>query len=341
MSPERFARVGHDRRLPRDARIMTRMVRRIAPGLLVAGLLALACRSPEASASPKAEARDAGPLTTARANDGPDVGAATTPPVKVAYPWPHAPDAEPLATRFRDPPSGFRRGPVLPGSFPEFLRQLPLAPEGTKVVDYRGALLYDGGTHANIAAVIDIDVGTKDLQQCADAVYRLHAEWRYTTPARKEIRYRALSGTVLPYARYLAGERAVLSGKDLVFQPGAPRADDHAFFRSYLDDVFAWASTSSLERDGKRVSGLAEIEAGDAFVLSGSPFGHAVIVLDVARDDAGRVALLLGQSYMPAQSVHVLRPDASSAWFVVAKDDASVSTPFWRPFPIGALRRLP
>lgn len=319
---------------------MKGMVRRGASGIVLAGLVVLACRSPEASASPNATA-------SASAAPGPSVTASASAKVsavanaKVVHPWPHAADAERLDERFRAPPAGFTRAPVADGSFGAFLRQLPLTPPGTKVVDYRGTPLYENGTHPNIAAVIDVDVGTKDLQQCADAVYRLHAEWRYTTAARKEIRYRALSGTVLPYARYLAGERAVLSGKDLVFQPGPPHADDHAFFRGYLDDVFAWASTSSLERDGKKVGGLAELEAGDAFVLPGSPFGHAVLVLDVAHDDTGRVALLLGQSYMPAQSVHVLRPDASTAWFVVERSDATVTTPFWRPFPIGALRRLP
>ena len=61
----------------------------------------------------------------------------------------------------------------------------------------------------------------------------------------------------------------------------------------------------------------------------------------MGEDEAGRVALLLGQSYMPAQSVHVLRPDATSPWFVVAPGDETVTTPFWRPFPITSLRRLP
>jgi hypothetical protein len=313
---------------------MRRMVRRFAPCAVFLGLVGGACRAPEASATPS-------PSASAPPDPGANAKASAVANAKLVHPWPHAADAERLDVRFRDPPAGFTRAPVADGSFGAFLRQLPLAPPGTKVVDYRGTPLYENGTHPNIAAVIDIDVGTKDLQQCADAVYRLHAEWRYTTASRNDIRYRALSGTVLPYARYLAGERAVLSGKDLVFQPGPPRADDHAFFRGYLDDVFAWASTSSLERDGKKVGGLAELEAGDAFVLPGSPFGHAVIVLDVAHDDTGRVALLLGQSYMPAQSVHVLRPDASTAWFVVARSDATVTTPFWRPFPIGALRRLP
>lgn len=314
------------------------MVRRLGGLAFVATVLA--CREPAAQPRPVNASANANANASANADASADANANAD--AKVVHPWPHAEGAERLDARFRKPPAGFTRVPVADGSLPAFLRALPLAPEGTKVVDYRGQPLYADGHHPGIAAVVDIDVGTRDLQQCADAVYRLHAEWRYTTSARKETSYRALSGTAIPYARYLAGERAVMQGKDLVLRPGAgAHADDHAFFRSYLDDVFAWASTASLERDGKKVKSLAEIQGGDAFVLPGSPFGHAVVVLDVAKDEAGRFALLLGQSYMPAQSVQVLRPEATSPWFVVAPTDETVTTPFWRPFPITSLRRLP
>src|SRR5690606_4652602 len=115
--------------------------------------------------------------------------------------------------------------------------------------------------------------------------------------------------------------------------------DDHAFFRGFLDEVFAWAGTASLERDATKVA-LEAIQPGDFFVMSGQPFGHAVLVLDVAKSGDGRTALLLGQSFMPAQSFHVLRPGAETAWFVVPKAAPFVDTPFWKPFPASALRRL-
>jgi hypothetical protein len=70
----------------------------------------------------------------------------------------------------------------------------------------------------------------------------------------------------------------------------------------------------------------------------------------VARSDGGDVALLLGQGYMPAQSFHVLQSQGRAqggsqgtggAWFVVHPHDTEVATPFWQPFPIATLRRLP
>jgi hypothetical protein len=273
------------------------------------------------------------------------------PPVGAIYPWQNggsSPDGDVglrLDGRFRQPPSGFTRVATTPGSFAAFLRTLPLLPEGAPVVDFRGNRLHDA-RHPNIAAVANLDVGDKDLQHCADAIIRLHAEWRYGKGDR-DLVYNAVSGQPLSYRGYVAGDRAAVVGNNITMKRTAgPRTDDHALFRTWLDDVFNWAGTASLERDGKKVGSLSAIEAGDFFVMSGAPFGHAVLVLDVAKDDRGRLAVLLGQSYMPAQSFHILRPSeapgggAGGPWFVVEPSDPAVATPFWRPFPAASLRRF-
>src|SRR5262249_35643398 len=93
----------------------------------------------------------------------------------LAHAWPHAPDAERLAARFA-PPSGASRVALAPDSFGAFLRALPLLPVGTKVHLYDGSLKARQDVHA---AVVDLDVPPRDLQQCADAIMRLWAEYRY------------------------------------------------------------------------------------------------------------------------------------------------------------------
>ncbi len=229
--------------------------------------------------------------------------------------------------------------PLEPRSFGAFLRSLPLLPENTPVVDYTGRPLYDGGHHTNIAAVVDIDVGDRDLQQCADAVVRLHAEWRFSSGDR-DVAYRAASGTPLSYKRWLAGDRAVLEHGKLVVRPGGRASnDEHRAYRAWLDEVFAWTNTAALERDAPNVA-LSAALPGDFFVMSGRPFGHAVLLLDLATDQRGNLALLLGQSFMPAQSIHVLRPSRDEVWFVMPETASEVRTPFWRPFPASALRRF-
>lgn len=328
----------------RGERLFDGNIRRLLFAILVVAAVG-ACTSSAAGGSvdgQRPSSADGGnaPLPLAVASARPT---AIVEPSDAVYPWrPTASAGDRLDQRFEQLPAGYARVAVTKGSFPAFLRSLPLKPEGSPVVDYQGRALHEAGRHPNIAAVADLDVGDKDLQHCADVIVRLHAEWRYGRGER-DLVYRAVSGQPLSYQRYMSGDRSIVSGGDLSVQRlAATKKDDHALFRAWLDDVFAWAGTASIGRDGAKVA-PDDVRAGDFFVMSGTPFGHAVIVLDVAKDERGRYALLLGQSYMPAQSFQVLRPRAAGpSWFLVDPREAGaeVVTPFWRPFPLGSLRRF-
>jgi len=69
-------------------------------------------------------------------------------------------------------PSGYGREKVEKNSLADWLRHLPLKPEGTEVYYFNGSPKHNQNIHA---AVIDMDTGKRDLQQCADAVMRLKA----------------------------------------------------------------------------------------------------------------------------------------------------------------------
>ncbi|MGZ3449056.1 MAG: DUF4846 domain-containing protein [Polyangiales bacterium] len=274
------------------------------------------------------------------------VSAAIEPPSKSsdpkAHPWLAAPGADQpaavdtLESRFAPPP-GFTREPLPASSFGAFLRTLPLAKAGAPVLTHTGKVLYE--THPNIAAVVAIDVGKGDLQQCADSVIRMHAEWLYGKGRRDHV-YKAASGLPISFAKYLEGERLKFKDNKLTLEKIAPKiADSHGAFRSWLDDVFGWANTASLAAQATPIK-ATEIVAGDFVVMSGVPFGHAVLILDVARDAKGNRVLLLGQGYMPAQSFQVLRPSAKELWFPLDLSMGKLETPFWDPFPFSALRRL-
>ncbi|MBK8256544.1 MAG: hypothetical protein IPK82_28225 [Polyangiaceae bacterium] len=236
------------------------------------------------------------------------------------------------------PPAGFERVAVQPGSFGQWLRGLPLRPKGP-VVDHRGQVILPVDD-ARFARVIALDEGSLDLQQCADSIVRLHAEWLWSKGER-DISYRAAAGTPMPFERYLNGERPAGEGKKVVWKPLGKKAnrDDHGAFRKYLDSVFMWANTGALARDASKTN-LNDLSPGDFFVLAGAP-GHAVLVLDVAQNSLGNRVVLLGQGYMPAQSFHVLRPSPNEVWFAIDPSAGGVETPFWpAPFPWSSLRRL-
>jgi hypothetical protein len=234
------------------------------------------------------------------------------------------------------PPAEFRRVAVADGSFGAWLRQLPLRAPGSPVRAFDGELIH-AGDDPRVAAVAELDVGARDLQQCADSIIRLDAEWRFAAGHGAQISYPIGHGSKLQWTRWAAGERPRISDDDRVTWRRGARADDsHAQLRAFLDVVFGWAGTATLE-DGTRRVPRAQLRPGDFFVLGGHP-GHAVLVLDVVEDGAGHRRALLGQGYMPAQDFHVLAHDGDP-WFSL--DGDTVVTPFWRPFPWTALHRLP
>ena len=186
----------------------------------------------------------------------------------------------------------------------------------------------------HLAAVATLDVGKQDLQQCADAAMRLHAEWLWQEGRADEASYPS-GGGAIPWRRFRTGVEPRPSERGFSWVPrGRPR-DDHANYRRYLDAVFMWANTVSLAH---ATPSPERPHPGDFFVLPGAP-GHTVVVLDVAEAADGRRVALIGQSFMPAQSFHVLRPSQTRSWFVL-QQDGSVMTPFWRRFPGSSLRRL-
>lgn len=290
----------------------------LVPGSLVAARVHLGEGEP-AGAPPAAALRKPGRAELAR------------------YTW-LSPDARvrPLEEAFA-PPEGYTRVPVEPGSFGAWLRGLPLRPEGTPVLSHRGGEILPGDD-ARLAAVAELDVGTANLQQCADSVIRLHAEWLWSSNQRERIAYRFASGHVAAWPKYAAGDRARVSGAKVQWVRSAAADGSRASFRAYLDLVFTYAGTVSLEPLKGRPS-REDVRPGDFFVLGGSP-GHAVLVLDVAANAEGRRVALLGQGFMPAQDFHVLAPrGGEGAWFPL--DGDTVETPFWKPFPWSSLRRFP
>jgi len=252
-----------------------------------------------------------------------------------AYPWLGGAAAGTIEARV-PAPSGWQRLPAPPGSFGAWLRGLPVKPGRPEV------RLFDGKPKANQDAhfvVLDVDTGGRDLQQCADAVMRLRAEFQRQAGLESEICFRFTDGTEARWRDWKQGLRPKRSGGKMTWDKRASADASYQSFRRYLDIVFGYAGTASLARELDRVSDARRIEAGDVFIQGGSP-GHAVIVVDVAQDAQGRRAVLLAQSYMPAQDIHVLRNPRSpdNPWYII-DGDGPLTTPEWH-FPAGSLRRF-
>ena len=222
-------------------------------------------------------------------------------------------------------PANYKRTVQEEGAFGQWLRNVPLKSDKT-------VYLYNGQKKINQSAqfaVLNISVGNKDLQQCADAVIRLRAEYLYSIKAYAQIAFHATDGTVMDYESWIKGYRFIPVQGKLVKRLIATPSDKRESFLQYLETVFSYAGTLSLSRELQPVL-LKDIQPGDVFIRGGSP-GHAVIVMDVAVNDAGKKVFLLAQSYMPAQDIHLLKNPSSSRlgpWYSTEFED-ELLTPEW------------
>lgn len=199
-------------------------------------------------------------------------------------------------------PEGFER--VESDDFGQWLRKRPLKKD-SRVFLYNGELKSFQGAQF---AVLDIPVGNKDLQQCADAVMRLRAE-------------------------YLFDQR---NFDQIVFHDNAKKAYEfkppynQERLEKYLETVYSFCGTLSLSAELNTIHDLADPAIGDVLIHGGSP-GHAAIILDKARNAAGEVLVLIANSYMPAQSIHIVRnvqDEQRSPWIKV-DGRTSVTLPQW------------
>lgn len=234
-------------------------------------------------------------------------------------------------------PEGYTRITAAQGSFGDYLRSLPLKPHGSKVKFYNGGTKY----HDVYEAVLDIDVGDKDLQQCADAVIRLRAEYLYAAGQYDKIHFNFTNGFRADYARWMDGDRIMVRGNDVTWEKKAGYSNDYASFRKYLDMVFTYAGTLSLSKELIEVP-VEEMKIGDVFVDGGSP-GHCVIIMDMAENkNSGDNIFLLAQSYMPAQDIHILKNplnEEGNPWYNVNFGERLI-TPEWE-FTQDQLKRFP
>lgn len=256
----------------------------------------------------------------------------------VHFAWAARADSRPLAERIA-PPSGYQRIPLAADSFGAWLRQLPLRAGRSTVHLHDGSAKPDQSLHV---AVLDIDTGRADLQQCADAVMRLRAEYLFSRGRAQEVCFHAASGDALPYAAYRKGLRPP-PGRGSPWTPRAAPDASWAGFRSYLDRVFNIANSASLSRELIKVGDSRAIEPGQVFIESANArrYGHAVIVLDVAENAAGERVFVIAQSYMPAQDIHVLINPGDpqlSPWYR-APANGSLASPEWA-FPASSLKRF-
>lgn len=246
------------------------------------------------------------------------------------------PSGKTIESRF-SPPNEYERQAFDKMSFGYYLRNLPLKEHNARVLYYNGEEKDNDNIYSGVVAM---DIGKANLQQCADAVMRLRAEYFYKTGQPKKIHFNFTNGFVAAYNPWMEGYRISVKGNKANWVNRATPGNSYASFRQYMDMVFSYAGTLSLSRELKTVA-YKDLKPGDVLIQGGSP-GHAVIVVDVAENTVGKKVYLLAQSYMPAQETQILNNPMNkkiSPWYELDTSQEVIETPQWK-FTTNDLKRF-
>ncbi len=213
-------------------------------------------------------------------------------------------------------PEGYQRVAYDSISFQEYIQQYPLKEFSAKIINYDGnEYVYQSG-HVGI---LEVPVPPNGLQQCADALIRIRAEYLWENNRKEEIGFNFTSGHYCSWKQYANGFRPKINGSKVSFHQTAQKNNSKENFYKYLNLIYMYAGTQSLYDELPKVESIADVEVGDLLVYPGSP-GHIIMVADKATSKTGKILFIFAQGNTPAQSVHLLKNpnDAGiSPWYEI------------------------
>ncbi|AKH96346.1 hypothetical protein CMT89_02450 [Elizabethkingia anophelis] len=219
-------------------------------------------------------------------------------------------------------PKGFSRQITNENTWEHFIQNQALEKYGSPILKYDGTKISDQIHHVG---TLKYDVGEKDLQQCADALIRLRAEYLFGQKRYSEIGFNFTSGDHFSWKSYAEGVRPLINRNNVSFVKRAPEntLSSHSDFRQYLDIIYNYAGTISLSKELKDSKSITELNIGDLIITPGSP-GHTVMVADKISDGKNKKYALI-EGFTPAQTIHILSVNGNP-WFNI-KPGVIIETP--------------
>jgi hypothetical protein len=168
--------------------------------------------------------------------------------------------------------------------------------------------------------VIALQPHTAKTLTAANILVRLRAEFLWASGKAESAEFHFTSGHLSTWKEWASGLRPTVSGKNVSVAKTAPPDESRTNYTGWLESVFRYGTVYSLFKDTEPAKDR-EVEAGDVLLKLGRP-GHALMVLDVAKNAQGQVKVLLGEGGTPVQTFHVPRGKDGSPWFSLGKGQA-------------------
>jgi len=229
-------------------------------------------------------------------------------------------------------PKGYTRVTYAENSFQEYLRNYKLKTYGSPIINYDGSQYFAQHWHD---AILEVPVPKNGLQQCADALMRIRAEYLWNRNRKNEIGFKFTSGHYCSWKKYAAGFRPKIKGNKVSFHKTATSNHSKENFYKYLNLIYTYAGTASLHAELSKVK-IKDLQIGDMLVQPGFP-GHIEIIVDEIVNKKGNKLFLLAQGNTPAQNVCLLKNFEEtdiSPWYSFHKNEPIYTPSYHFPNPV-------
>jgi hypothetical protein len=213
-------------------------------------------------------------------------------------------------------PKNYNRTSYPKNSFSNYIQNYELKPFGAEVINYDGNPYFYQKGHVG---VLEIPVPSNGLQQCADALIRMRAEYLWETNQKDKIGFNFTSGHYCSWKKYAEGYRPKIKGSKVSFYKTAAANTSKENFYKYLNLIFMYSGTQSLYSELPKIKSINKVQVGDMLIYPGSP-GHVIMVVDKATNSKGENLFIFAQGNTPAQSVHIIKNPSDmslSPWYSV------------------------
>jgi hypothetical protein len=247
---------------------------------------------------------------------------------------------EHVASRLQDikiPSVQYKRVNAAAGSFAYWLRNLPLKPKGSPVLDYRG-LVYKKGSDTTVAAVVDWNIHGKRMEQCIDILVRFYAEFLWENKRKSEMIFPLPGGYYLKWNDWQVGMRPFFKGIDVTMKKITEPDSSRSSFESYLRTVFAESHTQQFYHSYQRIT-RRNVQIGDFIVKKGTK-SHAIMIVDLALNNSGDLLALIGHGDTPACQFYLLNYKKTNPWFPLNFKEEKLPLPIRRIMTWDGLRRF-
>ena len=235
------------------------------------------------------------------------------------------------------PSNNYHRIKTETNSFAEWLRELPLNSTGSSVCNYRGGVFKDNAD-TSVAFVVDLDINGRKLEQCMDILVRLYAEYLWAEKRIENFMLPLPGGYWLKWKDWNKGFRPVFKGIDVKMVLSAKPGKSIKIYKTYLNLVYSESHTQQFYHAYQSVE-RTKVQIGDVIIKKGTK-GHAIMIVDLARNEHGDIIALIGNGDTPACQFFLLNYRADSPWVPLNFDQETLDLPLKRKMSWDGLRRF-